>query len=87
MATLPTSQLEKQFKRPGDFINQATEAGAEVHTGHGSRVVVKYHGKTIGFSNHGNKEYSRNYRHILIKAFSAAGLLTLLFTVWRFFHA
>lgn len=72
------------LRRPADFTAIAMDKGADVSTGHGSRVVVRYHGRTIGFSDRGNKEYSRQYRHLLIRAFSAAGLLGLLLFMARF---
>ncbi len=71
------SQLVKELTRPSDFIAVADEKHAKVDPGHGSRVVVRYQGKTIGFSDHGNREYPRQYRYLLIKAFKAAGLLVL----------
>ena len=76
--TIPTRSTEKQFSRPADFTRAALDAGARVRPGHGSRVVASYNGKTIGYSNHGNKPYSREYRRLLLRAFTAAGILALL---------
>ncbi len=69
------------LKRPDDFIEYARRHGAQVRTGRGSRVVVRYQGRTIGFSRRGNAEYSKKYRLLLVKAFIAAGLLALLIMV------
>jgi hypothetical protein len=66
-----------------DFTRQAVNKGASARPGHGSRVVVTYNGKTIGYSNHGNKPYSREYRRLLLKAFAAAGLLSFLILLVR----
>lgn len=64
-------------KRPSDFVKVAEYHEADVSNGAGSRKVVRYRGKTIGFSDHGNQEYSRSYRLLLIKAFIAAGLAAM----------
>lgn len=71
--------------RPDDFVNIAKQAGALVRNGHGSRVVIRYQNKTIGFSRRGNDEYPRQYRIILKHAFKAMGLLALLISVFRLF--
>ena len=68
----------RSLRKPNEFIEHARQHGAQVRSGRGSRVVVRYQGKTIGFSRHGNQEYSRSYRLLLIKAFIAAGLTVLL---------
>ncbi len=71
----------RSLRRPDDFIAYARRHGAQVRKGRGSRVVVRYQGKTIGFSRHGNAEYSKSYRLLVVKAFIAAGLLALLIMV------
>ncbi len=76
-----TGQLVKELTRPSDFVDVAEQAGAEVDPGHGSRKVVRYRGRTIGFSDHGNREYPREYRYLLIRAFKAAGILLAVFAL------
>ncbi len=66
------------LRKPDEFIEHAKAHGAEMQDAGDSRVVVRYQGKTIDFSRRDNQEYSRSYRLILIKAFLAAGLITLL---------
>jgi hypothetical protein len=65
------------LKKPDEFAEFARLKGALVRNGHGSRLVVRYQGKTIGFSRHANEEYSKRYRLLLVKAFAAAGLVAI----------
>ena len=71
----------RSLRKPDEFADYARARGAQVKSGHGSRVVVRYQGKTIGFSRHDNQEYSKAYRLLLVKAFIAAGLLSVLVIV------
>ncbi len=78
----------RSLRKPDEFAEGARDHGAVVRNGHGSRVVVRYRSKTIGFSRHGNAEYCKSYRLLLIKAFIAAGLaLIVLAVVVRAAHA
>jgi hypothetical protein len=79
-----TAELAKHLVKPSDFITTALDKGAAVSAGHGSRVVVRYNGRAIGFSDPGNKEYCKSYRLLLIRAFKAAGLLILLGVLARY---
>jgi len=75
-------ETENHLERPSDFIEIARRKKAEIKPGgQTSRVVVVFNHRTIGFSNHGNKPYPREYRHLLVKAFLAAGLLGMIIMV------
>jgi len=64
------------LRRPNDFVKQAIHHGA-VHDHRPGRHVVRIRGRSICFSDHGNKEYTPQYRRLLLKAFIAAGLAIL----------
>lgn len=72
-----------ELARPSDFVELARQRTDDIDRSNG-RIVVRYHGRAVGFSDHGNKEYSRAYRHLLMRAFRAAGLLAILIAaLWK----
>ncbi len=77
-----SSQLVKQLTRPSDYVEVAKEKTDDIDHSNG-HWVVRHNGRAVGFSDHGNREYSREYRHLLIRAFRAAGLLALLVAALR----
>ena len=70
-------EIENHLERPSDFIEVAKRKNAKIRRPQSSRVVVVFNHHTVGFSARGNKPYPREYRHLLVKAFMAAGLLGL----------
>jgi predicted RNA binding protein YcfA (HicA-like mRNA interferase family) len=61
-----------------DFVKYARSHGAEVRANGGSHQVVKYGRSSIAVPVHGAKPLGKGLRHVLVKAFTAAGLLIVL---------
>lgn len=69
-----------------EFVELANKSDkvSRVREGKGSHVIVEFKdGNSITIPVHGNKQLGKGILHKLIKAFKAAGILSLiLFLVW-----
>jgi len=63
-----------------DFISLAEKRGAEIRCNGGSHNVVRYGNSSIVVPVHGNEPLGKGLRHVLVKAFTLAGLLIIFVT-------